>query len=143
MLMTDIRSIADASDGDIYYPQTHYQAVIGFEKGVKDIVDSSLEDYATKTDVNTIVSKEATSIVDNQVKSIVDDEISSQVKSIVDAEVQSILSTQVTGAIAELKSDYQSLKSTIDTLKSQIDNLQPKNSLTPEEINNVRRWFSE
>lgn len=39
--MTEIRSVADASSGEIYYPQTHYQAVIDFNKGVRNLISSS------------------------------------------------------------------------------------------------------
>lgn len=38
--MIEIRSVAD-STGTIYYPQNHYQAVLGFDKGVKQVVDAN------------------------------------------------------------------------------------------------------
>lgn len=33
--------MADARSGDVYYPQTHYQAVVNFDKGVKKLISSS------------------------------------------------------------------------------------------------------
>ncbi|RHW46077.1 hypothetical protein DS832_06930 [Bombilactobacillus bombi] len=37
--MTEIRSVADSVDKKTYYPQTHYQAVIDFAKGCKNVID--------------------------------------------------------------------------------------------------------
>lgn len=45
--MTEIRSIAD-STRTFYYPQTHYQAVVGFEEGIKNIVNSEYVNNLTK-----------------------------------------------------------------------------------------------
>lgn len=45
--MTEIRSIAD-STRTFYYPQTHYQAVVGFEEGIKNIVNSEYVSNLTK-----------------------------------------------------------------------------------------------
>ncbi|MCO6542133.1 MAG: hypothetical protein J6573_07520 [Lactobacillus sp.] len=39
--MTEIRSVADSVDKNVYYPQTHYQAIIGFEKGIRNIIQPS------------------------------------------------------------------------------------------------------
>lgn len=38
--MIEIRSVAD-STGTVYYPQNHYQAVLEFDKGVKQVVDAN------------------------------------------------------------------------------------------------------
>lgn len=45
--MTEIRSIAD-STRTFYYPQTHYQAVVGFEEGIKNIVNYKYVSNLTK-----------------------------------------------------------------------------------------------
>lgn len=45
--MTEIRSIAD-STRTFYYPQTHYQAVVGFEEGIKNIVNYEYVSNLTK-----------------------------------------------------------------------------------------------
>lgn len=45
--MTDIRSVADPIDKKIYYPQTHYLAVIGLLDFVNNILDKRY-DYVSK-----------------------------------------------------------------------------------------------
>ena len=45
--MIEIRSIAD-STRTFYYPQTHYQAVVGFEEGIKNIVNYDYVNNLTK-----------------------------------------------------------------------------------------------
>lgn len=40
--MTDIRSVADPIDKKIYYPQTHYLAVIGLMDFINKLVDKKI-----------------------------------------------------------------------------------------------------
>ena len=44
--MTDIRTVADPITKEIYYPQTHYQAVIGLVDFTNKLIDSKFRELS-------------------------------------------------------------------------------------------------